>query len=248
MTIFNLGAVSKKIDVKKINVFGDKYTISKNLFGDIYASDEEKRAKINALYDMADILNRAEFIGKRPEPSYASDVPPKNAAHEGVKYWHKFKTDIILDGAPYTVIFNICDKGKEQFAYLIEFKEKERPTCHTVNKDFGLKMSSALSNTKIPQAESGVNPIIRKSLKNDTQSSLEGDPFDKFFGDVLKSGGGAGTDGAETGDGGGRTRRFAPAEKVVPLPIAGTGDDGGRTHTPLYPRCKSFEQRENNRK
>ncbi|MEG2378211.1 MAG: hypothetical protein RSC43_07650, partial [Clostridia bacterium] len=139
MTIFNLGAVSKKIDVKKINVFGDKYTISKNLFGDIYASDEEKRAKINALYDMADILNRAEFIGKRPEPSYASDVPPKNAAHEGVKYWHKFKTDIILDGAPYTVIFNICDKGKEQFAYLIEFKEKERPTCHTVNKDFGLK-------------------------------------------------------------------------------------------------------------
>ena len=54
-------------------------------------------------------------------------LKPKNKAHKGVKYWYKFKNEIVFDGVPYTVIFNIRDKGGEQYQYLIDFKENKTP-------------------------------------------------------------------------------------------------------------------------
>lgn len=33
----------------------------------------------------------------------------------------------MFDGVPYTVIFNIRDKGNEQYQYLIDFKENKTP-------------------------------------------------------------------------------------------------------------------------
>lgn len=136
-TIFNLGAVELKTDVKKIFVRGDKFTAQKNIFGDNYLTGEEKLAKIELLYDYADILEKSEFVKRSPEESYIDlSVSPKNNAHKGVKYWYKFKNNIVLDGAGYRVMFNIRDKGKDQYAYLIELKKDEMSDLsNTVYKD-----------------------------------------------------------------------------------------------------------------
>ena len=134
-TIFNLGAVELKTDVKKLNIMADKFTFKKNIFGDDHATVDEMRAKINALYDLADILSTATYdpSATQLEESYANkNIPPKNKAHEDVKYWYKFRNKIVFDGVPYTVTFNIRDKGKNQIQYLIEFKkDKTSGISHT---------------------------------------------------------------------------------------------------------------------
>ena len=122
---------------KRLQIRGDKFTAQKNLYGDDEAQPSEQDAKVNALYDMSDILQTAKYLPNKTtmEPSYQNPaIPPKNKAHAGVKYWYKFQNDIIFDGVPYTVTFNIRDKGKEQYQYLISFDEKKRDGCtsHTV--------------------------------------------------------------------------------------------------------------------
>lgn len=84
-TVFNLGAVELKTDVKKIKIRGDKFTSQKNLFGDSKAVDGEYAAKINSLYDLADILATSQYdpTATAKEPSYANqNTKPKNAAHK----------------------------------------------------------------------------------------------------------------------------------------------------------------------
>jgi len=129
-SIFNLGAVELKTDVKRIRIRGDRFTAQKNLFGDKKAEDSEYLAKINSLYDLADILATSIYDPNTTakEPSYANpNVPPKNAAHKNVKYWYKFRNEIVFDGVPYTVTFSIRDKGSEQYQYLIDFNENKTP-------------------------------------------------------------------------------------------------------------------------
>lgn len=82
------------------------------------------------MYDLADILSTSTYVSrpksKEIEPSYNNkNIEPKNKAHKDVKYWYKFRNNIELDGISYEVTFNIRDKGKEQYEYLIEFKEKK---------------------------------------------------------------------------------------------------------------------------
>ena len=55
-TIFNLGAVELKTDVKRIRIKGDRFTKQKNIYGDKSNQDIEFESKINSLYDLADIL------------------------------------------------------------------------------------------------------------------------------------------------------------------------------------------------
>lgn len=124
-TIFNLGAVELNVKVKKIEVLGDKIVAGKTLYGDgIYRTNPEKRARVDLLYDYADILRNAEFIKVNIEDSYADQTKrPKNPAHKDVKYWYKFKNNIVLDDVGYQIVFNIRDKGKEQYVYQIEIKK-----------------------------------------------------------------------------------------------------------------------------
>lgn len=130
-TIFNLGAVELKTDVKKIKVQADRITYKKNIYGDVGGIDSIS-AKVNALYDLVDILETSVFKSATMEPSFANEnVAAKNLAHKGVKYWYKFENHIILDGVPYKVVFNIRDKGKEQYQYLIEF---DKETAQNSNK------------------------------------------------------------------------------------------------------------------
>lgn len=129
-TIFNLGAVELKTDVKKIRIRGDRFTAQKNVYGDMMGQVGEQEAKINSLYDLADILATSKYdpSATAKEPSYANPaLKPKNKAHEGVKYWYKFRNEIVFDDVPYTVTFNIRDKGGEQYQYLIDFKENKTP-------------------------------------------------------------------------------------------------------------------------
>lgn len=154
--IFNLGAVELKTDVKKIQVKGDKFTAQKNLFGDKKAKDFEKEAKVNALYDLADILATSKYdpSATTKEPSYANpNLKPKNKAHKDVKYWYKFRNEIVFDGVPYTVTFSIRDKGVEQYQYFIDFKE---------NKTSGLS-NTAVKNLLRADQMSYPNSISDKS-------------------------------------------------------------------------------------
>ena len=108
---------------------------------------------------MADILSTSIYIPSKTkiEPSFEnSNIEPKNSAHKGVKYWYKFQNEIVFDGVPFTVTFNIRDKGKKQYEYLIEFKENKTPgLSNTVYKD--LLRTDQVSNTNISQDKLDVN-------------------------------------------------------------------------------------------
>ena len=101
-TVFNLGAVKLNTDIKKIQVLGDRFTEQKNIHGDSIASDSEMKAKVNSLYDIADILGDSRFAGKEIEPSFKDpEIKPKNKAHKDVKYWYKFENTVEMDGEMY---------------------------------------------------------------------------------------------------------------------------------------------------
>ena len=174
-TIFNLGAVELKTDVKKIKVQADRFTYQKNKYGDIGES-RDKAAKINALYDLADILETSKFKSSNIESSYADSTnDPKNAAHKDVKYWYKFENHIMLDGVPYKVVFNIRDKGKEQYQYLIEFDKetaqnsnKKRTSANDTAADGQLRaFMQKSSDTTVSQNNSGVNSKYTQNSKKD---------------------------------------------------------------------------------
>lgn len=173
-TIFNLGAVELKTDVKKIKVQADRFTYQKNKYGDIGES-RDKAAKINALYDLADILETSKFKSSNIESSYADSTnDPKNAAHKDVKYWYKFENHIMLDGVPYKVVFNIRDKGKEQYQYLIEFSsegslstKKKATASDTAAKEQLRAIDNRPSNTTVSQKNSDVNTQFMQNSKND---------------------------------------------------------------------------------
>ena len=96
---------------------------------------------------------------------------PKNKAHKGVKYWYKFKNTIIFDGIMYDVTFNIRDKGKEQYQYLIDFREiKKRTTqvSHTVKNN--LRQAFELSsNERVSQKSDSVNTQSMQKSENNSQ-------------------------------------------------------------------------------
>lgn len=174
-TIFNLGAVELKTDVKKIKVQADRITYKKNIYGDVGGIDSIS-AKVNALYDLVDILETSVFKSATMEPSFANEnVAAKNLAHKGVKYWYKFENHIILDGVPYKVVFNIRDKGKEQYQYLIEFDEetaqnsnKKRTSANDTAADGQLRaFMQKSSDTTVSQKNSGVNSKYTQNSKND---------------------------------------------------------------------------------
>ena len=159
-TIFNLGAVELKTDVKKIRIMGDRFTAQKNLYGDKKGQDGEYNAKISALYDLADILATSTYDPDETntEESYANPASkPKNKAHEDVKYWYKFKNEIVFDGVPYTVTFNIRDKGKEQYQYLIDFNENKTPGLSNTAVKGLLRADRMSYDDSITQPEDSVN-------------------------------------------------------------------------------------------
>lgn len=174
-TIFNLGAVELKTDVKKIKVQADRITYKKNIYGDVGSIDSIS-AKVNALYDLVDILETSVFKSAAMEPSFANEnVATKNLAHKGVKYWYKFENHIILNGVPYKVVFNIRDKGKEQYQYLIEFDEetaqnsnKKRTSANDTAADGQLRaFMQKFSDTTVSQNNSGVNSKYTQNSKKD---------------------------------------------------------------------------------
>ena len=174
-TIFNLGAVELKTDVKKIKVQADRITYKKNIYGDVGSIDSIS-AKVNALYDLVDILETSVFKSAAMEPSFANEnVATKNLAHKGVKYWYKFENHIILNGVPYKVVFNIRDKGKAQYQYLIEFDEetaqnsnKKRTSANDTAADGQLRaFMQKFSDTTVSQNNSGVNSKYTQNSKKD---------------------------------------------------------------------------------
>ncbi len=206
-TIFNLGAVELKTDVKKIKVQADRITYKKNIYGDVGGIDSIS-AKVNALYDLVDILETSVFKSATMEPSFANEnVAAKNPAHKGVKYWYKFENHIILDGVPYKVVFNIRDKGKEQYQYLIEFDKetaqnsnKKRTSANDTAADGQLRaFMQKSSDTTVSQKNSGVNSKYTQNSKNDAdidgfsvggvETDSEGNTLSeaqqKFFSDSL---------------------------------------------------------------
>ena len=68
-----------------------------------------------------------------------------------MKYWYKFSNHIVFDNMPYIVTFNIRDKGKGQYQYLIEFKEDKTPgLSNTAIKNL-LRTDQASYSNSIPQ-------------------------------------------------------------------------------------------------
>jgi len=172
-TIFNLGAVELKTDVKKIRILGDRFTAQKNIYGDLNNTPKEQAAKISSLYDLADILATSTYdpTATGTEPSYANPtIKPKNKAHENVKYWYKFRNEIVFDGVPYTVTFNIRDKGKEQYQYLIDFNENKTPGLSNTAVKGLLRADRMSYEDSITQPEDSVNTSAENSSENSSDN------------------------------------------------------------------------------
>lgn len=160
-TIFNLGAVELKTDFKKIRILGDRFTSQKNIFGDAKADGSEYMAKINSLYDLADILATSTYDPNATGKELSYENPgskPKNAAHRNVKYWYKFRNEIVFDGVPYTVTFSIRDKGSEQYQYFIDFKENKTP---------------GISNTAVKKPPASKPSVLHKQYTQSWQKSQQ---------------------------------------------------------------------------
>lgn len=94
---------------------------------EIVSQDEQS---VNSNY-----MRRNEDYSISTAPTTA--LKPKNKAHKDVKFWYKFQNNIVFVGVPYIVTFNIRDRGKAQYQYLIEFVEDKTPgLSNTVVKDF----------------------------------------------------------------------------------------------------------------
>lgn len=117
---------------------------------------------------MADILATTKYDGNatQTKPNYANrSIKPKNTAHKNVKYWYKFRNEIVFDDVPFTVTFNIRDKGKEQYQYLIDFKENKTPgLSNTAVKDL-LRADQASHAISIPDSSEKINPSDENSEK-----------------------------------------------------------------------------------
>ena len=188
-TIINLGGISLKTDTKKIHVNADKFTTAKTIYGpEIPLSIEERSALINSLFDVAHILSNSKYVPqtreKMIEPSYADPtIAPKNKAHKDVKYWYKFKNNIVFDGVPYEVVFNIRDKGKEQYEYLIEFHKKTpNRNSDTVSKR-NLALDGSASKKYIPQPSSDSQEENQNSLRKDSSGNALSPAQQRFFAD-----------------------------------------------------------------
>ena len=180
----NLGAVELKTDVKKIRVRGDRFTAQKNIYGDFKNQPDEQNAKISSLYDLADILATSKYdqSATAKEPSYANpNIPPKNAAHKNVKYWYKFRNEIVFDGVPYTVTFNIRDKGGEQYQYLIEFKENKTPGLSNTAVKNLLRTDQVSYETILPnlgedvKAQFSISPVAGQQTGQQTGEQQTGE-------------------------------------------------------------------------
>lgn len=181
-TIFNLGAVELKTDVKKIRILGDRFTAQKNIYGDKRIEGEEYKAKISSLYDLADILATSTYdpTATNTEDSYANPaIKPKNKAHDNVKYWYKFRNEIVFDGVPYTVTFNIRDKGKTQYQYLIEFKENKTPGLSNTAVKGLLRTDRMSYDDSITQPDGSVNRKF--SISENIPSTLSAEDQNLLF-------------------------------------------------------------------
>lgn len=172
-TVFNLGLVHLKTNVKAINPKGDRYTYKKNVKGDFKSNNDEKNVKMSALYDLADILNNATLKSWKKEESYGTNIPPKNEAHKGVKYWYKYSTNIIFDGSPATIVFNIRDKGKEQFVYLIEAHLAEKSKVN-------LNDTSGYNSRLAPEGSPYNNSIPNNNGRTETENAQNSEQSGKL--------------------------------------------------------------------
>lgn len=183
-TVFNLGMVRLNTDTKKITVTADRFTATKNIGGDTGSSEKGYAAKISSLYDLADMLATSEYSGKKLERSYdpntnapRENVPPKNKAHKGVKYWYYFSNNVRIDGIEYSILFNIRDKGKEQLAYLVEMNEKTAPEANSTRTANRYSLQSSFdrvpSDTIISDNRGNVNTSGEKYSLPDTDTSTE---------------------------------------------------------------------------
>ena len=184
-SVFNFGAVHLDARKKKITVQGDKFTAKKNIYGDNASSSEEFHAKINSLYDMADILENSVYVQRSPlleiEPSVLGEKP-KNDAHKNVKYWYQFESKIYLDNVPFDVVFSIRDKGDSQYQYSIEFKKRGTSSVSNTIPKQNLLLSNKSSSIKnITQNTSNVKP------ENDGTKQYAKVGIDTVQADVIKS-------------------------------------------------------------
>ena len=89
----------------------------------------------------------------------------------------------MLDGVGYTVTFNIRDKGKEQYGYLIEIKENGRTVSHTAIESLR-RTYRASTNTIKAQNSFGVNSNNMQNGEKNSQSFA--DFYGTFVGDEGK--------------------------------------------------------------
>jgi len=88
-------------------------------------------------------------------------------AHKDVKYWYKFRNNIEFDGVMFEVTFNIRDKGKEQYEYLINFKEiKGNNPNHTIKNNLR-PAGYQPSGNRISQPKPIVNNNSMQNSNND---------------------------------------------------------------------------------
>lgn len=144
----------------KLKVLGDKFTVGKNERSINNLQNNPNRLLMMEHYnDLADILENARLVNMNYEPHNDGSVPVKNKYHKDVLYWHTFKSEVYLDGAPYEVIFDVREKStREGFVYEIKVRDiQNAPTTVMASQTSTNKTVGANSDHMLSLGEQNVN-------------------------------------------------------------------------------------------
>lgn len=151
---------------KKVPIIVDRFTRGKNLS----TGSINVRTKFQS--DFADILENATYVKSDPEPSYQTNIPPKNDAHKNVVDWDRYEAVVNLGGDEFIVRFSIANKvnGEHRLYYIgLERKNAGMPINTSQN---GIVNNQIPANQNIPQQNQVVNT-------QGTKFSLDGSLYEK---------------------------------------------------------------------
>ncbi|MDO4711522.1 MAG: hypothetical protein Q4A75_06050, partial [Peptostreptococcaceae bacterium] len=111
--------------------------------------------------DLIDILQNAKLVDIKPEESYFDpDIPPKNDAHRGTKYWHHYKSIVDLEGDKYEVEFSVAEKRNGEYKFYYAGIKKANILTGAPN---GYQRRILAPKDSIDEKKFTVNPVVENN-------------------------------------------------------------------------------------
>ncbi len=90
----------------------------------IYGKSKSRNETINEYKTkLKNIDNLPEYISTSRYKNSAPELGKTTNAHKGVKEWHYFENNVVINSRQYNVFIDVRDMGDNQFVYSVKFKK-----------------------------------------------------------------------------------------------------------------------------